>query len=76
LIFEFNEKKSKDLLIDIINMMGISGNLLSQIEQGKNIFLYLIDVEGFFESGTSSFKKFLNKEKNLISIRSIGSYAV
>ena len=75
-IFEFNEKKSKDLLIDIVNMMGISGNLLSQIDQGENIFLYLIDVEGFFESGTSRFKKFLNKEENLVSVRSIGSYAV
>ena len=63
-------------MIDIVNMMGISGNLLSQIDQGENIFLYLIDVEGFFESGTSRFKKFLNKEENLVSVRSIGSYAV
>ncbi len=76
IIIEFNERKSKDLLIDTVNKMGMSGDILSNIDQGENIFLYLIDVKGFFETGTLEFDKFINKDKNLVSIRSIGSYAI
>ena len=72
-IIEFNRKKSIDYLMKIIKKMELSGNLLSQTQEDKNVFLYLLDIEGFFETGAQSF---LNKDEEIVSIRSIGNYAL
>ncbi len=75
-IFELNKKKSKDLLIQIASKIGMSGKLLCQVKESESIFLYLLDVEGFFEVGTKAFEGCLNKADDIVSIRSIGSYAL
>ncbi|PPR76702.1 MAG: hypothetical protein CFH01_01871 [Alphaproteobacteria bacterium MarineAlpha2_Bin1] len=76
LIFELNKKKSKDLLIKIARKFGILGDLLCQVKEDENIFIYLLDVEGFFEIGSKTFEGYLNNEDDVVSIRSIGSYAL
>ena len=76
IIFELNKKKSKDLLIQIASKIGMSGKLLCQVKESESIFLYLLDVEGFFEVGTRAFEGYLNKADDIVSIRSIGSYAL
>ena len=76
LIFELNKKKSKDLLVKIAGKLGIFGELVGQLEESENIFLYLLDVEGFFEVGSKAFESLLNNQDGIVSIRSIGSYAL
>ncbi len=76
LIIEFSKQKSVDLLLMIIQRLGISGQLLSQMREGEGVYLYLLDVEGFFNSDTQPFNNSLKKEEDFIGIRSIGSYSL
>ncbi len=76
IIIEFNEKKSTDFLTMITDKLGISCELICQIQESKDIYLYLLDAKGFYQVGASSLNDFINKEEEIMNIRSIGSYAL